>query len=143
MTANTALTRRQFLILLSLGAMSLAINPAMAKDGDSGDSDSGGDSDSDSDSDSDDDDGSSHSGKGSGRIDPDKIRDAIVSGKAIPLSKAMSVLREATDDRVIDVRLISNGSNFDYRFKVISDRGKVKTIKMDAKTGRIGRFLGM
>jgi uncharacterized membrane protein YkoI len=153
MSEPNALTRRQLLaLLLSVGAMACAANPVMAKDGESGEGDgedssgSGSDDDSDSDSDDDNDDddsGGGNSGKGNGRIDAEKIRDAIVSGKAISLSKAMASLRKSNSDRVIDVRLVSDGSKFDYRFKVISENGKVRTIKMDAKTGRIRNFLGM
>jgi uncharacterized membrane protein YkoI len=161
MTQSEAITRRQLLaLLLSAGVMSFAVKPAIASDGESGggdsdsgdsnsgDSDSGGndsdDGDSDSDDDSDDDGGSSSSsGSGNGRIDPDNIRKVIVSGKAISLSKAIAILSKSTKDRIIDVRLISKGSTYDYRFKVISSSGKVKTIKMDAKTGRIRNFLGL
>lgn len=147
MTETETITRRHLLALLfSAGVKVFAVQPAIASDGDSGDSDSGDNDSDDGDSDSDDDNdngSSSNSGSGKGRIDPDNIRKAIVSGKAISLSKALALLRKSNNDRVIDVRLISNGSTFDYRFKVISDRGKVRTIKMDAKTGRIRNFFGL
>ena len=40
---------------------------------------------------------------------------------------------------VIDVSLLSTSRRLEYRFKIRTERGSVRTIRMDAETGR---FLG-
>jgi uncharacterized membrane protein YkoI len=152
MTIGDALTRRRLLALL-IGLATLSVTPAFAKDGDSS-GDSGSDSDGDDgdsddadsndndDNDDDSDDSDDSSGKGNGRLDSDKIRDAVKSGEALSLSKAMGLLDQESVGRVIDVSLVAKGNVLKYRFKVVTPSGKIKNISMDAKTGRIRNFLG-
>lgn len=102
--------------------------------------DSGGDDD--SDNDAVDDSGSSH---GSGRKDrdQDKARDAVRNGDAISLSRAMGLLKQQHDGRVIAVTFREKGNRLDYRFKLVDGSGKVLSVTMDARTGRIRGFLGL
>ena len=118
----------------------------------SGSDDSG--SGSSGDDDSDDDDGgddNSSSGSGSDKSgddhdddnDHDDARDAVRKGKAISLSKALGILKKSEPGRVLEVKLVKRSSGYDYRFKVLAGNGKVKTVSMDAATGRLRGFLGL
>ncbi len=165
---GTSLDRRNLLMGIAAGALFLCFgNVAQAKDGDSGGSgssggsgggsgssggsggggggDDGGDDGGGDDGDNDDD--GDNSGKGGGKkddnqLDSGKIRDAIKSGKAMSLAKAIDILQKQDTGRVIDVKMLTRGSALDYQFKVISDGGKVRTYAMDARTGRIRTGLG-
>ncbi|MGB8818035.1 MAG: hypothetical protein WCC66_08975 [Rhizobiaceae bacterium] len=160
MSEDVSIGRRQLLALLCGAAIFVAFpETALAKDGgdsggDSGSGSSGSGSGSNSGSgsdnsgsgsddsdDDDDDDGSSNSGSGSGK-DQDKARDAVQSGKVIPLSNAISLLRKKYSGRIIQVRLTEKGSRIDYRFKVVDGNGKVVSVSMDAQTGHFRGFLG-
>jgi hypothetical protein len=166
MTDNSNITRRHLLLMLSCIAVSMsAVDGAAAKDGDSGGSGGGGDSGGDdgdnsgkggggddgddgdksgkSGDEDDDDDDNSGSGKGGKQLDSDKIKDAVKSGKAMPLSKALNIVNRSKLGRVIDVKLVEKGNKLNYKFKVINSIGKVKSISMDAMTGRMPNFLGL
>jgi hypothetical protein len=111
---------------------------------DSGGDDDGGDDNSGSSGNS----GSGNSGPGSGNSgskgrDQDKARDAVLKGEAIPLSRAFELLKKQHDGRVIEVFLNQKGSRLDYRFKIVDSAGKVVSVTMDARTGRIRGFLGI
>ena len=166
MEKATDTNRRKFLTLLAASAPCLFFaESSWAKDGESGGGDSGGsdsggsDSSSDSNESNDDDNsgsggdtsGSSDSGSGNSgsgnsgsggnsgddENDHDDARNAVRNGDVLPLSKAMSLLRKSGQGRVIEVKLSKRGSSFEYRFKVIAVTGKVKTVRMDAATGRL------
>jgi uncharacterized membrane protein YkoI len=158
------LTRRSLLAMLSSVALSMiAVDCASAKDGDSGggsggsggggddgggddgdrsDKDNDGD-DKNKDDDDDDEDDDGNSGKGSRQLDPDKIREAVKSGRAMPLSQALNIVSQAGLGRVIDVKLVEKGNKLNYRFKVITRVGRVKSISMDAKGGGVPKFFGL
>jgi hypothetical protein len=120
-----------------------------------GGSGSGSNSGSDSGSDSDGDDGSDNSGSGSSNsgsskdddrdddeddADEDDALEAVRDGEIIPLSQAISILRQKNEGRVIDVRLTRSAIRDIYAFKVKSSSGRVKTVRMDARNGRIVGF---
>lgn len=164
------LDRRHFLLALTVAALSMPGigSPADAKDGEGESSGSGSDGGSGSDSgsnsgsssDSDGDDGADSSGSGSSNsgsgnsgsgkdddrdeedddADEDDALEAVRDGEIIPLSTAISILREKDEGRVIDVRLTRNAFRDIYAFKVKSSSGRVRTIKMDARNGRIVGF---
>jgi hypothetical protein len=104
--------------------------------GDSGNDNSG----SGSDDDSDESGGSGNQGRSDN--DHDDAREAVRKGEVIPLSKALEILKSRQAGRVIEVKLLSKNSTYNYRFKVVMQGGTVKTINMDAKTGRIRGFMG-
>ncbi len=85
---------------------------------------------------------SGNSGSGKGRRDQDKARDAVLKGDAIPLSRAFDMLRQKQEGRVIEVFFSQKGRRLDYRFKIVDDAGKVISVTMDARTGRIRGLLG-
>lgn len=160
---NDGLTRRRLLVLLSAGALVCVSDKAFAgDDGDSGGEggDSGGDSSGSGSSgsgggeggddggddgggeggdDGDDDSSGSSSGKGKSQ---DDARDALRKGEVIPLSLAISRLRDRYNGRIIDVRLTEKGTRIDYRFKVVDPNGKVVSVTMNARNGRLRGLLG-
>ena len=148
-----------------LASLLFSGSDALAKDGeDDSDDDDGGDDDggddhggSDDDDDEDDDhddddedeeDGGGNSGPGGGRDDDefergtldqsDAVR-AVRTGKAIPLKAALKRVESRYKGVVIDVELQATSRRLEYRFKIRTERGTVRTIRMNAETGR---FLG-
>ncbi len=122
-----------------------------SNDGDSGDDgsddgddngDDGGDDDSNDDNSGSGTSGSGSGNSGSGKRDQDKAKAAVQSGDAIPLSEALALLKKKYDGRVIEVLYAAKGSRIDYRFKILNENGKVSSVTMDARTGRVRGFLG-
>jgi hypothetical protein len=163
MNLNDALNRRRWLTLLLAASITCASTQAFASDGESdggegGDSDGGdstgsgsggegssgsggddGDDHDEGDNDGDDDSSGSSSGRGKSQ---DDARDAVRAGQVIPLSMAITRLRDRYDGRIIDVRLTERGSRIDYRFKVVGPDGKVVSVTMNARNGRMRGFFG-
>jgi uncharacterized membrane protein YkoI len=171
MSNEDTINRRKMLSLLAGASLALCW-PSMANADDDESDDDGGDSsgsgsggsgsgsdgsddseDSDDDDDSGDDDsgdynsGSGSSGSGSGtsgssKRDQDRAKAAVLNGDAIPLSKALALLKKKYDGRVIEILYASKGNRIDYRFKILNENGKVSSVTMDARTGRVRGFLG-
>ncbi|WP_199223294.1 PepSY domain-containing protein [Oricola cellulosilytica] len=57
----------------------------------------------------------------------------------LPLKVVLEKVEMNYKGAVISVVLLSRGYRLEYRFKIRSDRGSVRTIRIDAQTGR---FLG-
>ncbi|GAB4357874.1 MAG: hypothetical protein Kow0026_18460 [Oricola sp.] len=157
---------RRALLLAAAAAISAPLVPgwpvrvALADDGESeGESDGGGESEGESEGDSgghggDDGGGGSGSsgsgsgsdgrgdstGFGSGLLDQSAAERAVRLGEAISLKAALRRVEEAYGGAVIDVNLRSTGKRLEYRFKIRTERGAVRTIRMDARSGR---FLGL
>ena len=72
--------------------------------------------------------------------DEDDALEAVRDGEIIPLSRAIDILRNTNEGRVIDVRLTRSAFRDIYAFKVKSSSGQVKTVRMDARNGRIVGF---
>lgn len=90
--------------------------------------------------------GSGNSGSGSGtlgtRSDQDNAREAVTSGKAMPLYDALRRLGTRYPGRVINIDLQSEGRRLVYRFKVKGEDGNVRKVLMDAKTGKFRGIFG-
>lgn len=141
-------------------------SPTLADDDDDNSGSGGGGSDDHDDDDDDDDDDDSgsggdddddNSGRGSsnrggdddddddddfrrGDLDQSDAVQAVRSGKAMPLKAALKRVESRYRGTVIDVTLRSTGRRLEYRFKIRTERGTVRTIRMDAGNGR---FLGL
>lgn len=135
--------RRDFLLLLlaalpGTGAL-LHADPALAddKDDDSGDDDSG-----------DDDDGSDDDGKDQDKADAGveaddhvEARDAVRDGRILPLREILNRVKAMRAGRVLSVDLALGGRTPVYILKVESDTGSVRTLRLNAETGRaLGPF---
>jgi hypothetical protein len=153
---NAQMPRRLFIIfLLSAIGMFPMAGAARADNGESGGSGSSGSGESGSDSSSGEDGGGEdssggddgdNSGKGSansGRIsEQDRAKADVEEGKALPLEAVLKALGKRYPGRVIDVRLRNEALRLVYRIKVKSDDGSVRSVVMDAKTGKIRTIFG-
>jgi hypothetical protein len=156
-------SRRHFLMaLFTLAALPLVPATALADQGSggggsggsgSGGSDGGGSGSGDSggngeggDNDGDDggDNGGDDKGKGGDddKVDHNDARDAVKSGEAMSLRKAMKRAKEQTSGRIIDVSLARKSSKFIYVFTVVQPSGRIETLKMDAISGKFAGLLG-
>jgi hypothetical protein len=150
-------SRRHFLMsLFALAALSLVPATAPADQGSggggSGNSGSGGSESGDSGGNGGggDNDGNDDSGGNKGKDDEkdddnvghDDARDAVESGEAMSLRKAMRRAKDQTNGRIIDVSLARKGSRFIYVFTVVQPSGRIETLKMDALSGKFAGLLG-
>ncbi|MBW8300729.1 MAG: hypothetical protein K0M60_14100 [Hydrogenophaga sp.] len=144
--------RRDFL-LLSLAALPgagalLHVDPALAddKDDDSGDDDSGDDDSGNDDSGNDDDGGNDDGGKDSadkgGEADDHvEARDAVRDGRILPLREILNRVKAMRAGRVLSVDLALGGRTPVYILKVENNTGSVRTLRLNAETGRaLGPF---
>ncbi|MFZ1813158.1 MAG: hypothetical protein WBO55_01635 [Rhizobiaceae bacterium] len=150
------LDRRQLLALLLFLA---AANPAIAKDGESGgnsgpgggensgtgggddgEGDDGGEGQEGEEGESEVGGGTSSSGKG--RTEWDRARQAVRSGEVIPLQRALEIVSGENIGRVIDVSFRQSLFGRFYAFKLKTTAGRIRTLQMDARTGRILRVPG-
>jgi uncharacterized membrane protein YkoI len=158
--------RREFLLFLA-GLMALPAGTAFAKDGDDDNSGSGGgggddddhsgsgggggdddddhgggggggdDDDSGGDDNGDDDEDNGGSGGGGKGKEARKARDAVKSGKVIPLREVLKLVRNKYPGRVIKVDVSEKGNNLIYSIKLIDDRNRRMQIRVNANQRRI------
>ncbi|KPF47425.1 PepSY domain-containing protein [Rhizobium sp. AAP43] len=123
-------------------------NSGSSNDDDDDDGDDGGDSsgsddgDDDSDDDAEDDDEDDSSGNGSGSSgrsgsgkDRQRLREAVENGRILPLREILKKVEAIDSGRVISVDLNLKSAKPYYTFKM-QNGPRVKTIKLDASTGR-------
>ena len=67
--------------------------------------------------------------------DQNMARDAVDSGKALPLADIVALIGASLGGRVIDARLLSNGRALVYRLIVLTDGGLSRRVYVDARTG--------
>lgn len=160
------LTRRMLLALVAGAALSTPAFPALARDGgegegegegdggDDGGHDDGGHDDGDHDDnggdDGDDgggDDGGHDGDRGKKRNDDELSQDEVLAerekGRVIPLETALRIANGKVRGRVIDVELTMRAGRPQYRVKIRRGDGVIKTIRLDARTGRVIGFLGI
>lgn len=162
----TAIDRREFLLLLLATVTStahlLGARPALADndggddggdggddggdgggggdDGDGGGDDGGGD-----DSGSGDDKGESEDGDGNGSSESDddhiEARDAVREGRILPLREILQRVAAMRAGRVLSVDLSLKSKTPVYVLKVENEKGGVRTLRLNAETGRtLGLF---
>ncbi len=143
--------RRHFILLLA-AAMPLAItlaHAAPARADDDGGDDSGGDGGDGGDDGSDDSGGGSNSGSEdnesndsstgeseAGEDDHVKARDAVREGRILPLREILRRVDAMEAGRVISVDLSLEGKSPFYTLKVENNNGSVRTLRLNAVTGR-------
>lgn len=149
---------RRDLLLLVLGLAVCAAAPARADDdgggkgGDGGDGHDGGDDHGGDDHGGDDhggDSGDSGNNGGAkdnggrrGGLSHDDIRAERLKGQVMPLSKALKLAESKMDGDVIDIRLSKGMRGYYYRFKIRDAKGVIRSLRLDARSGRVLSFLG-
>lgn len=131
--------KRPALLLLLLALLHVA-HPAAAKDGDSGssgsnssgsnssgDDDDGGDDEDDDDDDEDD-----------GREDDShRAKSGVSSGEILPLSTILSRLHSSFDGRLLDAQLKRSRGREIYELQIITAKGRVLEVRVDAATAKV------
>ena len=77
---------------------------------------------------------------GKSGTDQDDALEAVRDGEIISLNKAIGIVRSRNPGKVIDVSLKRRSLSDIYSFKIKSSSGRITTVRMDARTGRIVGF---
>lgn len=67
----------------------------------------------------------------------DAIREALQRGEALPLVRILAIAQQAVPGDVIEVELERKRSGLIYEIKVLTETGRVREVKIDARTGSI------
>jgi uncharacterized membrane protein YkoI len=67
----------------------------------------------------------------------DAIRGALQRGEVLPLAKILAIAQEKVPGDVIEVELESKRDALVYEIKVLTHSGRVREIKIDARTGTV------
>ncbi len=67
--------------------------------------------------------------------DEEKALGALERGEVLPLAQVMADLRDRIDGEISGIELEKENGVWVYEFKMISPRGQMMEIHMDAKTG--------
>lgn len=67
----------------------------------------------------------------------DAIREALQRGEALPLVRILALAQQAVPGDVIEVELERKHDVLVYEIKVLTQTGRVREIKLDARTGSI------
>lgn len=70
-----------------------------------------------------------------GTSDQDLARDAVESGKARPLAVITRRLEQRFDAQLVDVKIEKAQGRLVYRMKLLTERGRVFVIRVEAETG--------
>ena len=67
----------------------------------------------------------------------DAIRGALQRGEVQPLAKILAIAQEKVPGDVIEVELETERGTLIYEIKVLTQSGRVREIKIDARTGTV------
>jgi len=67
----------------------------------------------------------------------DAIRGALQRGEVLPLAKILAIAQEKVPGDVIEVELETERGTLIYEIKVLTQSGRVREIKIDARTGTV------
>ena len=69
--------------------------------------------------------------------DADRARRALEKGEILPLERVMARLRDTVPGEISGVELEQEGGRWIYEFKIISPSGRMREVRVDAKTGSV------
>ena len=69
--------------------------------------------------------------------DQERARRALREGRIRPLAEILAMVQPRLGGRVIEVELGEEDGRFVYGFKVMTPRGRVREVEVDAATGEI------
>jgi uncharacterized membrane protein YkoI len=67
----------------------------------------------------------------------DAIRGALQRGEVLPLSKILAIAAQRVPGDIIEVELEDEERVLVYEIKILTDGGRVREIKIDARTGAV------
>jgi uncharacterized membrane protein YkoI len=71
--------------------------------------------------------------------DEDQARRALEAGEVLPLDNILTALGQALAGEISAVELEREHGIWIYEFKIISPEGRMKTVRVDAKTAKLVR----
>ena len=74
------------------------------------------------------------------RREHDAIREALQRGEALPLARILAIAQQAVPGDVIEVELERKRGALVYEIKVLTDTGRVREVKIDARTGTVQKI---
>jgi hypothetical protein len=110
--------------------------------GDNGGNDGGGGDNGGGDKGNDDGNGDDHGNKRSNALSQDEALKEREKGQVIPLETALRIAGAKVRGRVIDVDLSVRSGAPQYRVKIRRDDGVIKTVRLNARTGKVIGFFG-
>lgn len=70
----------------------------------------------------------------------DAIRSALQRGEVLPLTKILAIAEQQVPGDVIEVELEDKRSVLIYEIKILTPTGRVREVKIDARTGVVLRI---
>jgi uncharacterized membrane protein YkoI len=67
----------------------------------------------------------------------DEIRAALQRGEVLPLTQILSIAQQQVPGDVIEVELESKRGALIYEIKVLTQGGRVREVKIDARNGKV------
>ena len=80
---------------------------------------------------------SSESSSSSGDFDQDDARDAMRKGKIMPLTAILEIAAKREPGMVIEVDLKTRRGRLIYEIEVLTDNGRRRELRLDARSGEI------
>ena len=75
--------------------------------------------------------------KGRHEREHDEIRAALQRGEVLPLARILAIAQQQVPGDVIEVELESKRGALVYEIKVLTQSGRVREIKIDARNGKV------
>ena len=69
--------------------------------------------------------------------DEDRARAAVQRGEILPLEQVLAQLKSGVTGEISSIELEKEGGIWVYEFKLISPRGRMMEVSVDAKTGKL------
>ena len=80
---------------------------------------------------------SSHSASITKHADQDEARDAVRKGKIMPLTAILEIVTKREPGTVMEVELETKNGKLTYRLEVLTDSGRRREIRLDARNGDV------
>ena len=69
--------------------------------------------------------------------DQDEARDAVRTGKIMPLTAILEIVTKREPGTVMEVELETKNGKLTYRIEVLNDKGRRREIRLDARSGEV------
>src|SRR6186997_1291998 len=80
---------------------------------------------------------SNNSSSSSRHSDQDEARDAVRTGKIMPLTAILEIVTKREPGTVMEVELETKNGKLTYRIEVLNDKGRRREIRLDARSGEV------
>jgi uncharacterized membrane protein YkoI len=71
------------------------------------------------------------------RNEHEVVREALQRGEVLPLDKILAIATQQVPGDVIEVELEQERSALIYEIKILTGNGRVREVKIDARTGKV------